>query len=87
MGPGVGGGLIFDAGGLAVFAPLAAALQLAQREDLAAVAAFAGDFRDPLIRAGAESGDVGGKARTVGKLNDSGAVGGAHDFVSLGADV
>jgi len=55
---GVGGGLFFDVGGGAGLAPLPVSLEVAEGEQLPAVAALALDLGDPMVFAGAESSDV-----------------------------
>lgn len=84
MGPrgerGPGDSLVFEACGLAIFAPLASALKLAKRERLFAIAALALDLSKPRVFTGAESSDVG-RDNAIAKFDGAIAVGIAKDFV------
>ena len=66
---------------MAFFAPLAASVQLAEREWLFAIAAFALDLGKPSIRSNTKPGDVCGNDVAVCKLYGAVAVAVFYDLI------
>lgn len=63
-------GSVFDSDTSARFAPLAGFAQLPQGEQFAAGAAFAADFREPTVRAGAHAGNRCGNHPAIGQADE-----------------